>query len=195
MNQYLDEKDKKWHISFSVDIPRVLIKNKLNFRLHSVVMKNGDVVRDPSLSSSNYIFSIAPSFMGKKVFFFSYFDTDVIEEVSDFKFGLCDERVRWYENTIISIKNEYLKNEALEIIPEIKVSLSEQTTTKISEVETTNKTQFEFETAIPGLIHFESESNLDSIEKVEIQDEKPLDIVRVETTKKISAKKSGRKKK
>ena len=106
MNQYLDKKDGKWHVSLSMDIPRILIKNKLNFRLHSVVMKNGKVVRDPSLSSSKYIFEIAPSFMGKKGFFFSYFEPTEIEEVDKFNFGLCDERVRWHEITIISIKNE-----------------------------------------------------------------------------------------
>lgn len=65
MEQFLDA-DNKWHVTLTVDIPRVIVKNKLNFRLHSIVMKDGSIVRDPSLASSNYIFGISTSFLGKK---------------------------------------------------------------------------------------------------------------------------------
>lgn len=105
MNQYLDEKDGKWHITMNVSIPRVLIKNKLNFRLYSVTMKNGKVIRDPSLKLSKYVFGISPSLMGRVVFFNTSFDVNEISEISEFKLGLCDERIRWYEDTFISIEN------------------------------------------------------------------------------------------
>ena len=113
MEQFLDA-DNKWHITLIVNIPRVIVKNKLNFRLHSIVMKDGGIIRDPSIASSNYIFGISTSFLGKKVFFFSFFDAIQIEDVVEFKFGLCDEGVRWYGNTITSIKNGYFKTEIIE---------------------------------------------------------------------------------
>lgn len=113
MEQFLDA-DNKWHVTLTVDIPRVIVKNKLNFRLHSIVMKDGSIVRDPSLASSNYIFGISTSFLGKKTFFFSFFDATQIEDVAEFKFGLCDEGVRWYGNTIFSVNNKYIKPEIIE---------------------------------------------------------------------------------
>lgn len=113
MEQYLDQKDGKWHLTMFIDIPRLLIKNKLNFRIYSITTSNGEIIRDPSFIYSKYIFSIAPSFLGKKVFFSSHFDTKEIEDVVEFKFGFCDEKIRWYKNTIISIKNNYIKPEII----------------------------------------------------------------------------------
>jgi hypothetical protein len=190
MNQYLDEKDGKWHVSLSVDIPRILVKNKLNFRLHSVVMKNGEVVRDPSLSSSRYIFGIAPSFMGKKGFFFSYFEPTEIEEVDQFNFGLCDERVRWYGNTIFSVKNEYIKNEII-IEPEIQQLIA------TDNVRPAERVQSEVDTEIIDCINSDNIAELNSaLESIFIEPPlvSQLEALK-EAPKKAPAKKAGRKKK
>jgi hypothetical protein len=197
MNQYLDEKDGKWHVSLSVDIPRILVKNKLNFRLHSVVMKNGEVVRDPSLSSSRYIFGIAPSFMGKKGFFFSYFEPTEIEEVDQFNFGLCDERVRWHEITIISIKNE------------MPAPVSEQEVHKVEylsvEQELDSAEDIELAKEVISEIHIDTTDYIDSVSAIELTSqinnltEEPFLASHLEVPneapKKAPAKKAGRKKK
>jgi hypothetical protein len=193
MNQYLDEKDGKWHVSLSVDIPRILVKNKLNFRLHSVVMKNGEVVRDPSLSSSRYIFGIAPSFMGKKGFFFSYFEPTEIEEVDQFNFGLCDERVRWYESTIIFIKNE------------MPVSISEPETHEAGPLSSAQELspaddmgvvkEVLSEISIDIVSYTDSKNVIESTIKIESPAEGPPPISQLEAPKNTASKKIGRKKK
>ena len=194
MNQYLDQKDGKWHVSLSVDIPRILVKNKLNFRLHSVVMKNGEVVRDPSLLSSRHIFGISPSFMGKKGFFFSYFEPTEIEEVDQFNFGLCDERVRWHESTIISIKNE------------MPLSVSEPEVHEVGnlsvEQELDSAEDMEIAKEVPSDIDINYTDSVSAIEltgQIDNLIEEPLLAshleVPSEAPKKAPAKKAGRKKK
>jgi hypothetical protein len=192
MNQYLDQKDGKWHISFSIDIPKILIKNKLNFRLHSVVMKNGKVVRDPSLSSSKYIFEIAPSFMGKKGFFFSYFEQTEIEEVDQFNFGLCDERVRWYKSTIISIKNEMPVLASELKLHEVENLSVEQELAVDEDIEPAKQVQLEI--SIDTTDHIDSENVIELTGAVIIIEEPLLDY-QLESPKKTSAKKVGRRKK
>jgi len=193
MNQYLDEKDGKWHISLSVDIPRILIKNKLNFRLHSIIMKNGEVIRDPSLSSSNYIFGIAPSFMGKKGFFFSYFEPKEIEEIDQFKFGLCDERVRWHESTIISIKNEMPAPISEPELHEVDSSLVEQDLAAVEDMSFAKEVVSEVH--IDTISHIESATSAKLTSKIELITEESLSTSRPETPKKATSKKVGRKKK
>jgi hypothetical protein len=193
MNQYLDEKDGKWHVSLSVDIPRILVKNKLNFRLHSVVMKNGEVVRDPSLSSSRYIFGIAPSFMGKKGFFFSYFEPTEIEEVDQFNFGLCDERVRWHESTIISIKNEipvFASSPEVHKMESLSVEQELVSTKDMDFVE-----EIISETHIDIINYTDSENIIEVSSKIEIMAEETPPASRIEAPKKAVSKKIGRKKK
>lgn len=189
MEQFLDA-DNKWHITFTVDMPRVIVKNKLNFRLHSIVMKDGSIVRDPSLVSSNYIFKISASFLGKKAFFFSFFDASQIEDISEFKFGLCDEGVRWYGNTIISIKNEYIKNEII-IEPEIQQLIA------TDNVQPAEQVQSEVDTEIIDCINSDNISELNSVlESIFIEPPlvSQLEVLK-EAPKKTFAKKTGRRKK
>lgn len=107
MEQYLDQKDGKWHITLWIDLPRVVIKNKLNFRIKSVTLNDGSVVTDPKVNNSKYIFAIHESMLGKKVFFNFSFDTEEILNISKFNIGLCDEKVTWFNNTLIFIENKY----------------------------------------------------------------------------------------
>jgi len=106
MEQYLDQKDGRWHITFSTNLPKVIIKNKLNFRLYSVNMINGEVIRDPILKNSSYIFSIPESLNGRSVFFNTSFDINEISNIEEFCFSLCDEKVSWSKEKVF-IKNEY----------------------------------------------------------------------------------------
>jgi hypothetical protein len=106
MEQYLDQKDGKWHITFSTNLPKVIIKNKLNFRLYSVNMINGEAIRDPVLKNSSYIFSIPESLNGRSVFFNTSFDINQISNIEEFCFSLCDEKVSWSKEKVF-IKNEY----------------------------------------------------------------------------------------
>lgn len=184
MEQFLDA-DNKWHITLTVDIPRVIVKNKLNFRLHSIVMKDGSIVRDPSLVSSNYIFKISASFLGKKAFFFSFFDASQIEDISEFKFGLCDEGVRWYGNTIFSVKNEYIKNEII-----LKPEIQELDVT--NDTDSANEELSEINTDISSYIDPKDIVKLTS--RVESLVEEPLLVSRLENPKKITSKKFKKKK-
>jgi len=192
MNQYLDEKDGKWHVSLSVNIPRILIKNRLNFRLHSVVMKNGEVVRDPSLSSSRYIFGIAPSFMGKKGFFFSYFEPTEIEEVDQFNFGLCDERVRWHESTIISIKNEMPAPVSEPELHEVKFLSVERELATAEDIEPAKEVPPEV--SIDDTDYIDSKDFIEPTIKIESLAEGLHPISQLDASKKTASKKIGRKK-
>lgn len=116
MEQYLDQKDGKWHITLWTELPRVMIKNKLNFRVKSITLNNGSVVADPQINNSKYIFSIPESILGKKVFFNFSFDTEEISNISKFNIGLCDEKVTWFNNTLISIENKCVIN-TLNVLP------------------------------------------------------------------------------
>ena len=35
MEQYLDQKDGMWHLTMFINIPNIIVKNKLNFRFKS----------------------------------------------------------------------------------------------------------------------------------------------------------------
>ena len=108
MEQYLDQKDGKWHITLWTELPRVIVKNKLNFRIKSVTLNDGSVVSDPQINNSKHKFSINDSMLGKRVFFNFSFDIEEISNISNIKIGLCDEKIVWFSNTIIDIVNLYL---------------------------------------------------------------------------------------
>jgi hypothetical protein len=195
MNQYLDQKDGKWHLTISVDVPRLLIKNKLNFRVYNVTMKSGEVIRDPSFNLSSYIFSVAPSFMGKKVFFSSYFEPKEIEEVVEFKFGFCDERVRWHENTIIIIKNNYIKPNVIDYELLTQAPKLKEDTEVIKNPELDTKTLSD----LPDILSIVNDADTISTLLLEIASKEmpPVisEVVNSDGNKKTYSKKVGRKKK
>ena len=199
MNQYLDQKDGKWHLTISVDVPRLLIKNKLNFRIYNVTMKSGEIIRDPSFNLSSYIFSVAPSFMGKRVFFSSYFEPKEIEDVVEFKFGFCDERVRWHENTIIAIKNNYFN---VEVVKDEKLTEYSKLEENALAIEPQKEIKLDFLKIIndPFSSTIDSVFDIQNIVKLPLEDEKKensffvTDVITQESGKKIS-KKVGRRKK
>lgn len=107
MNQFLGKDDGKWHITITVNIPRVHIRNQLNYRIYSTTTHGGVVTKDPSLVGSNCSFSITPDLLGKNVFFNMSFLKASIANVDVFRFGLCDEMFGWHHSTFLDIKNEY----------------------------------------------------------------------------------------
>lgn len=107
MNQFLDKNDGKWHITMFVDIPRVAIRNHLNFRIFSTTSRGGIVTKDPAIPNSNCSFHITPNLLGRKVFFNIAFSKASIANVDVFRFGLCDEMIGWHHSTFLDIKNEY----------------------------------------------------------------------------------------
>jgi len=107
MNQFLNKDDDKWHITMFVDIPRIVIRNHLNFRIYSVTSPGGVVTKDPPILNSNYVFHITPNLLGKKVFFNVSLSKPSIANVDIFKFGLCDENIGWHHATFFDVKNEY----------------------------------------------------------------------------------------
>ena len=140
-NQYIGN-DGLWHITFTVSLPKLLVKNKLNFRIHHLELKGGENVRDPNLESSNYIFEINKSLLGRKVFFNAYFPCKEIANVKDFVFGLCDEGVRWHNlnefsviinNQYAPIKVEDFKD--IEIIEEVEEEVEQSNEEKVESIE------------------------------------------------------------
>ena len=107
MEQYLDQKDGMWHITMFVNIPNIIVKNKLNFRIKEIKLKNNTIQVDPVISNSKHSFYIPKNMLNKKVFFNFKFDISEIKNINEFTIGLCDENVGWFLKTIIVIKNEF----------------------------------------------------------------------------------------
>ena len=106
INQYLDKEDGMYHITFYKFISSVLVRNILNYRLYSIELTDGTIIRDPEFVNSKYVFKIHTDFLNKNIFFNARFSIDDIKNIKKFKFGLCDEKVIWYEDHFIDIKNE-----------------------------------------------------------------------------------------
>jgi hypothetical protein len=135
--------------------------------------------------------------MGKKGFFFSYFEPTEIEEVDQFNFGLCDERVRWYEITIISIKNEMPAPVSEPEVHKVEYLSVEQELDSAEDIELAKEVISE--------IHIDTTDYIDPVSAIELTGqidnliEEPLLAshleVPSEAPKKAPAKKAGRKKK
>jgi hypothetical protein len=149
MDQFLDQKDGKWHITMWMTVPTVNIRHSYNFRVHSITNNDDSIVRDPVISNSHYIFDLGTKFFGKKVFFNVSFDPLEIQNVKSFKFGFCNEQVSWLSNTFFVVENNCpkLKNNndivAEEQVSEVKVSdvveeiisVSNETSVSLDELE------------------------------------------------------------
>lgn len=149
MNQFLNKDDDKWHITMFVDIPRIVIRNHLNFRIYSVTSPSGVVTKDPSILNSNYIFRITQNLLGKKVFFNVSLSRPSIANVDMFRFGLCDENIGWHYSTLFDVKNEYKgititsvepqERQPIRVEPIIIVTEVPQTNDQVSEQELEQK--------------------------------------------------------
>ena len=192
-NQYIGV-DGLWHVTITVSLPKLLVKNKLNFRIHHLELKGGENVRDPNLESSNYIFEINKSLLGKRVFFNAYFPCKEIANVKYFVFGLCDEGVRWHNlnefSVIINsqyapIKVEDFKD--IEIIEEVEEEVGFQ------KYQAINKNNNIYNAEEPTILIEEEFINLSNKKEnieLEIKNcDKPVSVGRKSSSKKFEKKK------
>ena len=155
MEQFLDQKDGKWHITMWMIVPTVNVKHIYNFRIHSIINNDNSITRDPIISNSHYIFGLGTKFFGKKIFFNASFDPLEIQNVKSFKFGFCNEQVSWLSNTFVVVENncpriinnndvvieeQPLEVESLDVVEE-PVSVSIQTSAILNESETISDDQ------------------------------------------------------
>ena len=89
----------RYKLIISVIIPKLQITNILNFRIKSITLLNNEVVNDPQINNSNYIFEIKKSQINKKNDFIFDFDITEMSNIKDIDIGFCDEFVRWYDYT------------------------------------------------------------------------------------------------
>ena len=137
MSFIYNELTDKITISVLSSVPNYKVKNTLNFRIHSVEMKDGKIVRDPSFADSLHVFPIKNALVGKKIQFNFTFLKSEIKDVKKFKIGFCDEMVRWLDSTILTFENTLFGNEPEEVI-ESKVDLSESNEISISKKQEEN---------------------------------------------------------
>lgn len=116
MKQFLDEELNTWNITVLTKVPMYRARKEFNFRIKNIKKKGGEIISDPSLNSSKYIFSIKNDILGKNAYFNFKFSTDDISDVESFTFGFCDEMVKWLPNTLITCENEFLKIKNEEVL-------------------------------------------------------------------------------
>jgi len=109
MKQFLDKESKTWNITVLTKVPMYSPRKEFNFRIKNIKKKNGEIISDPSLGSSKYVFLIKNDILGKNAYFNFKFSTNDISDIESFTFGFCDEMVKWLSNTLITCENEFLK--------------------------------------------------------------------------------------
>jgi hypothetical protein len=118
MKQYFDKESNTWNIEIITKVPLYSSKKEFNFRIKSVEKINGEIINDPALHSSKYIFSINKNMLGKNMYFNFKFSKEDISDVRSFTFGFCDEMIRWLPKTFLTYENEFLKIKNAEILEE-----------------------------------------------------------------------------
>lgn len=112
MSFTFNEVTKNYHIAIVASVPNYKIKNQLNFRVYSVELADGRVIRDPEFPNSRHVFPIKNALVGKKIQFdFSFEKSDIIN-VKKFRIGFCDEMVRWLDSTILTFGNTLFEHES-----------------------------------------------------------------------------------
>lgn len=108
MNYLLTNKSRngKYIISLSVSIPILKITDIMNFRIRKCTLSNGEIIMDPQFNNSEHCFQITSAMIGKNKVFELSFDPDEISNVSYLIVGFCDENIRWYDHTFLTIKIE-----------------------------------------------------------------------------------------
>ena len=125
MKQYLEEERNIWNIELVAKVPLYSSRKEFNFRIKSVEKINGEIINDPTLYSSKYIFSINKNMLGKSMYFNFKFSIEDINDVKSFTFGFCDEMVRWLPKTLLTCENEFLKIKNTKILEEVEEKSSE----------------------------------------------------------------------
>lgn len=105
MNYSVDQKIKnnKYCISIRCKIPNLKITQILNFRIYKSILDTDDIIQDPEIPNSNYIFNIKKSMLNSFYAFELSLDINEISKYKSFIIGFCDEFVQWNEQTFIKI--------------------------------------------------------------------------------------------
>lgn len=117
MNYSIDQKIKnnKYCISIRCKIPNLKITKILNFRIYKSILEEDDVIKDPEIPNSNYIFNISKSMLNSFYVFEFLFDINEISKYKSFIIGFCDEFVQWNEKTFIRVDIDKTLNNSLSI--------------------------------------------------------------------------------
>jgi hypothetical protein len=100
----------KYIINFDLKIPDIKIKNELNFRIFEIKNCDNNVIKDPDISNSYYIYNISRNSIGKFVNINFEFDKNKFENINEIIFDFCDEHIAWRDLKVIYKNNFNIKN-------------------------------------------------------------------------------------
>lgn len=163
MSFVFNELTNHCHINIVASVPNYKVKNRLNFRIHSVEMKDGKIVRDPTFADSTYVFPIKNALVGKKIQFNFSFLRSEIENVKKFKIGFCDEMVRWLDSTILTFENTLFQDS---IVSSKAEDLKVEVATKIDSIEISTQVDVE-DLQIPAAVEVFITSDLEVLTSTE----------------------------
>ncbi len=106
-------------IELKAKLPLFSVKNKVYFGIFMTKDLNGTETKAPIFSNSRHDFSIKNSDLGKELTMILSFDKksfNSLDNIESFCFGLRDFGVRWFPETLVWVKNEFLEPEAKELI-------------------------------------------------------------------------------
>jgi len=105
MNYSIDQKIKnnKYCISIRCKIPNLKITQILNFRIYKSILDTDDIIQDPEIPNSNYIFNISKTMLNSSYVFEFLFDINEISKYKSFIIGFCDEFIQWNEQTLVRV--------------------------------------------------------------------------------------------
>lgn len=93
----------RYTISISVDVPVLTITQILNFRVYSATFADWQIIQDPYIQNSSYIFEVGRNALNKRANFEFSFDMLEMSNLRSITVGFCDEMVRWYTDTFVKI--------------------------------------------------------------------------------------------
>ena len=96
----------KYELVVLTIIPDIQIKNDLNFRIFSIKNNNEQIIFDPLIPDSRYVFNLNTNFLNKNVYFIFSFKKEEFENIKEINFGLCHEHISWIIKDIVYL-NQY----------------------------------------------------------------------------------------
>lgn len=107
-------------IELKAKMPLLSVKNKVYFGIFMTKDLNGAETKAPIFPNSKHDFFIKNLDLGKELTMILSFDKksfNSLYNIESFCFGLRDFGVRWFPETLVWVKNEFLEPEVKEVIP------------------------------------------------------------------------------
>lgn len=107
-------------IELKAKLPLFSVKNKVYFGIFMTKNLNGTETKAPIFPNSRHDFFIKNLDLGKELTMILSFDKksfNSLDNIESFCFGLRDFGVRWFPETLVWVKNEFLEPKAKEVIP------------------------------------------------------------------------------